>query len=137
MDPLDFIETANRLKNSCVEADRRSAVSRAYYAVFSYIKLYLEDNSIFISKNEVHVKLPRYLMNSGPPLAKIVGKSVDDLRGDRIEADYVFDQYGPDINTCEKLVDKAQEAIQNFNSCKGTALINGIKQYQKIDRGIS
>jgi hypothetical protein len=41
MDPLDFLKVADNLKNSPDEAERRTAVSRAYYSVFNCIKSYL------------------------------------------------------------------------------------------------
>jgi uncharacterized protein (UPF0332 family) len=137
MDPLDFIKTANNLKNSREESDRRSSVSRAYYAVFNYVKLYLESCGINIPKDSsAHIKIPIYLKNSGLQNAKQVGKSVGDLKDNRIDADYKMNLSWPNSKDCIFIVLKAELAIKDFDSCKGTALINGIRQYQKIDRGI-
>jgi uncharacterized protein (UPF0332 family) len=137
MNPLDFIETANNLKNSCEESDRRSAVSRAYYAVFNYVKLYLESCGIKIPKDSsAHIKIPIYLKNSGIQNAKRVGKSIGDLKDNRIDADYKMNLNWPNSKDCTFIVLKAELTIRDFNSCKGTALIDGIKRYQKIDRGI-
>jgi uncharacterized protein (UPF0332 family) len=132
MNPTDFIKTANSLKSSREEADRRSSVSRAYYAVFNYIRFYLESQGINVPRSSAHDKIQKYLKNSGLQIAEDIGKRVDELEDDRVEADYKLNLDGPDSNYCLLNIIKAQQVIQDFNSCKGTALINGIKQYQRV-----
>ena len=136
MDPLDFIKTANSLESSNEEADRRSAVSRAYYAVFNHIKRYLKDCGIYIPENHTaHIKIARYLRYSGLSNAKEMGDAVENLRDERWDADYELGLNGPSKNDCKLIVLKAQQTIQSFDSCKRSELINGIRQYQKIERG--
>jgi len=136
MDPIDFIKTANSLKNSREEADRRSSISRAYYAVFNYIRFYLEAQGVNVPRSSAHDKIQKYLKNSGLQIAEDIGKRVDELEDDRVEADYHLNLDGPNSNHCNLTILKAQQVIKDFDSYKGTALINGIRQYQRIVRDI-
>ena len=138
MNPLDFLKAADILKGSPEEASRRSAVSRAYYSLFHYIRVYLVRHNIPVPNDHTaHEKIPRYLRNSGLPRARELGSTVADLKDDRIEADYEMDVAGPDRNACELLVYKARLGVKEFNSCKGSTLVQGIKQYlKKIREGI-
>ena len=150
MDPLDFLKNANSLMNSTEEAGRRSAVSRAYYDAFHYIRLYLIRESIDVPKDATaHEKLPKYLRNSGLENAKYVGQRLGELKDDRWDADYkiaiedlrrreetsVLERFNS--GTCVLLVLKADLVIRDFNSCKGKELINGIKKYiTEVERGL-
>jgi len=147
MDPCDFLKIADGLKNSCEEAGRRSAVSRAYYAAFHYIRLYLVREGIDVPQGgTIHDKIPKYLRYSGLQKAKDVAKCMQELRDDRKEADYkialedlksredrkVLERFN--TKTCELLVNKAQQIIQDFNSCKGQELIQGIENYKTVTK---
>ena len=57
MDPLDFLEVAGDLQYSPKEAGVRTAVGRAYYAVFNYVRSYLAKNDIVLSGPNVHWNL--------------------------------------------------------------------------------
>jgi len=140
MDPLDFLnKTAIELKSSREESDRRSSVSRAYYAVFHHISLYLKHCGIKVPKDATaHIKIPMYLRNSGIQSAKEVGQFVDELRDARWEADYGINLNGINSKDCNLLILKVYQTIQGFNSCKSSELIIGIKQYQqKTEKGIT
>ena len=132
MDPLDFLRVADNLKDSSDEAERRIAVSRAYYSVFNCIKAYLVQNRIHIpSDASRHVQLTRYFWNSGIKEAEQLSRTIDDLRTDRNEADYDMDSTRFNKNTCILLFLKAQKAIEGFQCCKGRTLIEGINNYRK------
>jgi len=130
MDPLDFLNFADSLKNSAEEAGRRSAISRAYYSVFHYIKAYLEEKGIPIPEDSTaHAKIPQYLRNAGLEEVRELGQSVDDLQEARIDADYSIDLPGPTANTCSLFILKAKMAVSTFDSFKGRGLVCGIRQY--------
>ena len=130
MDPLDFLEVADTLKDSSKEAERRTSVSRAYYAVYHYIKAYLSKNHISVPSLG-HEKLIRYIKNSEIEQAKELSKMVDDLRRERINADYKIHLRSIDKKSCIFLYLKAQKAIQEFRNCKGRPLIDGINNYRR------
>ena len=132
MDPLDFLRVANILQNSPGEAEIRTAVGRAYYAVFNHRKIYLAENGIVLPANNQHYKLPKYIRNSGVEEAKIVGQKLADLRDDRVDADYKMDLGGFNAETRDTLVGKARQAVADFQACCGPDLINGVKKYQVI-----
>jgi uncharacterized protein (UPF0332 family) len=143
MDHLDFLKIAENLKDSKEEAGRRSAVSRSYYAAFHHVRLYLMEERIHMSNDGTeHEKIPRYLKYSGLKNAKDVGKRLDELKDDRREADYKIDPRdlrNPtifDLGKCGLLILKATQIICDFDSCKGKELINGIKKYINVEKGL-
>lgn len=130
MDPLDSLKVADKLKSSSDEAERRTAVSRAYYAVYHHIKAYLVANSI-PDQLLGHKKLVSYLRNSGIEKAETLGEIVDDLREDRNKADYKLHLTIFNKKTCDTFCRRAQKVVKDFDSCKGSSLINGINDHRK------
>jgi len=131
MDPLDFLKVADNLKDSSDEAERRTSVSRAYYAVFNCIKSYLVQNRIPFFLSGEHGQLIRYLFNSGVKEMEQLSRMIDDLRTDRNEADYNMDSTRFNKNTCILLYLKAQKVIEAFHRCKGRNVIEGINNYRR------
>ncbi len=132
MDPLDFLGVADNLKDSSEEAERRTAVSRAYYSVFNCIKAYLVQNRIPVSSDASgHFQIIQYLWNSGVKEVEQLSRTINDLRTDRNEADYDMDSTRFNKNTCILLFLKAQKAVEGFQRCKGRTLIKGINDYRK------
>lgn len=120
-----------KLKDSPEEAERRTAVSRAYYSVYNYIKDYLAQNRI-CGAYLAHEKLIDYIRYSGIGKAKELSQMLADLKEDRRKADYRLDLIGKfNENTCNLLCWKAQEAIKEFQNCKGCPLIDGINNYRR------
>ena len=131
MNPLDFLEVADTLKDSPQEAERRTAVSRAYYSVFHFIKNYLKEHRIHVPYPE-HDPLVRYIKNSGIEKADMLYQMLADLKEERNRADYRLDLSG-EFNEfkCTLLYLKAQKAIQESQNCKGRPLIDGINNYRR------
>ena len=130
MDPLDFLKVAEKFHKSNEEAYRRSSISRAYYAIFNYVELYLASEDIYIpNDNTVHEKIPRYLRNAGLEKAKEVANKMDELKVERKKADYKMRETFSNSNECVFLILKAKEAVKIFDSCKGNNLIHGIKHH--------
>ncbi len=89
MKPDEFLVLAVRLSASPGEAERRSAVSRAYYAIFHTARLVVEDCGIVCpSSAEVHDKLAKCLQNSGDADLAMVGDKLNMFRAVRNGADY-------------------------------------------------
>lgn len=129
MNPTGFLKIANDLQYSPEEAGVRTAVGRAYYAVFNYIRAYLAANNIVLPNKDVHQNLYLCVKNSGVDGIRGVGKAIDDLRGDRHDADYEMESTRWKEKTCELLVLKARLALEDFRKCEGQMFIDGARNY--------
>ena len=129
MDPLDFLRVADTLSNSAEEAEIRTAVGRAYYAVFNYIRSYLAANNLRLSNHQIHDKLPKCIMNSGINDIQHVAQKLEELRHDRIEADYEMHSHDWNPDTCTLIVDKARETVNNFQAYESPELVSGARNY--------
>jgi uncharacterized protein (UPF0332 family) len=88
----DFVACAERLSQSVGEADLRSAISRAYYGAFHYVRAALSECGVQVPKTEqVHVKMEFCLRGCGDPIAAHAGQQLERLRARRKAADYDLD----------------------------------------------
>lgn len=103
MSPKDFLQTAERLLSTgtSTESDWRSAVSRAYYAVYLVLKLEFEreiplallQQSGLGGKNRIsHERLPTTLKSSSNAQLSPLGDAIEALRLARIDADYMMNK---------------------------------------------
>ncbi len=129
MDPTDFLKIASDMQCSSEEAGVRTAVGRAYYAVFNYIRAYLVENNIVLPNKNVHQNLYLCVRNSGIAGMRGVGEAIDDLRGDRHDADYEMESTRWKEKTCEMLVLKARSTLEDFRKCEGQMFIDGARNY--------
>ncbi|TET15067.1 MAG: hypothetical protein E3J82_01265 [Candidatus Thorarchaeota archaeon] len=130
MDPLDFLDIANKLKSSPEESERRTSVSRAYYGLFNHVAAIFRTNSILIPRDASgHAKVVRYLRNCEVEKAESVGSSIDDLRGERNNADYKMELTRFNANTCNLLHLKAIEALEALRTIKVKDIIAGVRRY--------
>ncbi|MCI0357412.1 MAG: hypothetical protein L0211_02880 [Planctomycetaceae bacterium] len=89
MKPDEFLVLAVRLSASSGEAERRSAISRAYYAIFHAARLVVEDCGVVRpSTAEVHDKLAKCLQNGRDVELAMVGDKLNMFRAARNSADY-------------------------------------------------
>jgi uncharacterized protein (UPF0332 family) len=85
----DIQDTAERLGRGTTEGDWRSAVSRAYYAVFHFFHLFLQSNGLDIGRGaQSHFNLYSGLLNCGFRLVAAIASRIDSLRAHRVWADY-------------------------------------------------
>lgn len=134
MEAKDFLELAKKLQGSESEAERRTAVSRAYYAVFNFVKSFLSDAQITLPKDAAgHEKAHRYLLNSGLPEARKLADDLSNLRVRRNDADYELHspKYSHDKKNSGLLCFKAEQFFERFNKVDSTSLIKGIVEYKK------
>lgn len=135
MDGKDFLDVSKRLCESDFEADRRTSVSRAYYAFFNYIKSFLEERIHLSDTAEDHEKMRQYLNNSRMEEAKGIADNLNVLRVKRNDADYKMKAIGFDKTNCVLSYKRAELNIHKFSKIDHKSLIAGIKEYLvKINR---
>jgi len=126
MNPLDFLDLAEKLEFSNSEAEIRTAISRAYYAVYNYIKAdlvgldeYLQHDILINCITETKIERFEYL-----------GKDIRDLMAARRRADY---KIGVSFSnkTCETIINKSKNVIREFDECKKFGLIEEARNYLK------
>jgi uncharacterized protein (UPF0332 family) len=84
-----FLAVAQRLAQGSDEADWRSAISRAYYAAFHVGRELLRQLGFDPPRSEAaHAYVWLRLSNAGDPDLVKAGRTLNDLRGDRNDADY-------------------------------------------------
>ena len=89
MNGRDFLSLAKQWAKSRSEAERRTAVSRAYYAAFHVAREIFEDFGFDVPRSDrAHKYLAFRLGNSGNNPLRQAGNQLDDLRSDRNRADY-------------------------------------------------
>ncbi len=90
MNYLDFLDTAARLiaTQNPTEADIRSAISRAYYAVYHHVLLWWKSHNFPDYRDRGHAKIQMALSNAGVPNAKKFSMDMKVLNGARRDADY-------------------------------------------------
>ena len=115
VDPKDFLELAEELAHQQArEVNLRSAVSRAYYGAFNYLRSALVAKRVmFEGSAEDHGKLTRYFFNCGDKNLSMLGGWLGSLRIARNHADYdlnsPFDRRFCDINLA-----MARRAVKRF-----------------------
>jgi uncharacterized protein (UPF0332 family) len=89
MQGIEFLATADSLSQGPSEGDWRSAVSRAYYAVFHHFREFFLAHGLNLGRSgQAHFNLYAGLLHCGFPEAAKLGSRVDQLRANRVEADY-------------------------------------------------
>jgi len=130
MDGKDFLDVSKRLCESDYEADRRTSVSRAYYAFFNHVKSLLEGKRVRLPDGpEAHEKLRQYLNNSGMKEASNIVEELKGLRMKRNEADYNMKVASFDKNNCVLSYKRTVVWIHKFDTIDQKSLIAGIKEY--------
>ncbi len=129
MEGKEFLEVAERLSNSNHEADRRTSVSRSYYAMFNHIKSFLKPKITFTNTPEDHRKIYYYFHNCGVEEAEDIASGLNVLRQKRNDADYNMNATGFDSKNCALLYLKAKISINKFDKIDRRALLEGIKEY--------
>lgn len=120
MDPREFHILASELVNRKRAADIRTAISRAYYAVFNVGVGILVELGFKVSEGTGgHGEVRHRLSNSGDSELAKVGSQLGDLQSRRIHADYRLAQ--KDIESqkvAEALVQLAGKMIRTLDECR-------------------
>ncbi len=134
MEGKEFLELAKKLQNSEVEAERRTSVSRAYYAIFNHIKSFLNSNNIKLTgAAQAHERAHQYLFNSGIEEAEDLADTLNNLRKRRNDADYelISPKYKHDKLNCGLTCVKANQFFDSFDKLNPAGLVKGIMEYKK------
>ncbi len=132
----EFLDTANRLARGRTEGDWRSAVSRAYYAVFHYFRGFLLAHGVNLGRaGTSHFNLYAGLRNCGDATVTGIAVRIDDLRDERTRADY---DLGRNFSQARALplVQGAAGIIQDFqaalSSVPAAQIAAGAKRYLQL-----
>jgi len=105
--------------SSTEEARLRSAISRAYYAVFCTARNYwsVKENKPITRSGQEHGAVCDWFLSRSDHLSKDIGEHLDQLRRYRNKADYddTFDRLHSDA---KKALDRANQALHQLSKLK-------------------
>ena len=128
----DFLTLAKTLSASTNEAARRTSVSRAYYALYHYIRDYLISAGIRVTTEPVeHKRMIRYLKNTGIDETKYIGEKIEEIREKRNKADYELRDMGFNETTCALYCVLAETLFSQLDSIDNKTLKDRFVQYAK------
>ncbi len=135
----DFQDTAGRLAVGAAEGDWRSAISRAYYAVFHLFHAFLLTDGLDVGRGgQSHFNLYSGLLNCGLPRVAAIASRIDGLRAHRVWADY---DLGRPINRrdAESSVEESRALVAEFHTVLATTpsaqIVDGARKHlQAIGR---
>lgn len=129
MDALEFLKIAKKLIKGG-EAHWRTSISRSYYAVFNHLKKECISLGIAIPKSgKGHNELYLNFYNSGIQDAQDIGAKINDLRSQRVTADYELNST-VSKQTADFTLRKAEGVIAKYPAIDKTALKAGIEKYK-------
>jgi uncharacterized protein (UPF0332 family) len=136
----EFLNTAERLALGATEADWRSAVSRAYYGLFHYLREVLLAGGLNLGAGGAcHFNLYAGLMNCGIAAAARLAPRLDRLREARVKADYNMNRL-VSRSIAQQEVQEARSLAADFQSVLSTVppahLAAGVRRYLKAMRRI-
>jgi hypothetical protein len=120
MDPREFQVLASQLVSRNRPADIRTAISRAYYAVFNVGVEVLNEFGFTISEGPSgHGEVRFRLSNSGDSEVVKIGSKLKDLHTGRLHADYRLARKDVENQkVAQALVQLAEKMIQTLDECR-------------------
>ena len=130
MKASDYLDLADELVKRDHGAALRTAVSRAYYAVFNCIAGFYEDEGIHFDRvDNRHVKFQHILTNCGLTELQELAVRVASLHAERKRADYDMSDVRVEKKTvCEAAVLSAHDCMKDFARHKDRS-VAGAKKY--------
>ena len=129
MKPVEFLSLADRLILSTNEAERRTAISRAYYYVYHHIKNSLVDPGQYLDHTVlVHCIREAKVAKQKVEKFEVLAEQVKDLKSDRTFADYKLHEKLSQ-ETCDTMIKRCEEAIEDFEECKQAGLVVAARNY--------
>lgn len=118
MDARDFHELAVRLVAGSSAAESRTAIGRAYYAVFNVGAQHLRSLGFHVGRRAgVHGEVDKCLSNSGDPEVMRVASDVSRLHSRRNRADYQLDPSDvEDPGVARKIVNRVGQQIATLDT---------------------
>lgn len=130
MNPDEFLVLAEQLATGPGEAALRSAISRAYYAVFHVVLQELGPAFEIPVDASGHRILGHCLRNCGVPQAVPLAQTLDSLRDLRNRADYRLDDVGPSPATVAARVASARRFVTEYRALPRPAFLDGVRAYR-------
>jgi len=135
MDVRDFLTLAQRDVAGSTEAEWRTGVSRAYYAVFHVARQLFRDLGFVVPRAEqAHRYLWLRLSNCGDNGGEQAGQDLDILRRDRNRADYDVDQVFRQDEAMRSSV-RAEQLLQTLDTLRlqptRTQITDAMKVYER------
>ena len=124
MDPRAFLALAKRLQDAEKNPEgRRSTISRAYYAAFIVTSDFFKAIGCKVPEGpQSHELVYNFLNNCGDAVLVKAGSKLNDLRGERINADYKLHKKNVENEIIvQALVLTADEVIKTLDDCKNGA----------------
>jgi len=121
MNPREFKYLALRLAHhGSTTAEFRSSINRAYYAAYNVGVEFLRDIGTKVRNSpEGHSDVINGLSYSKDKELEIIGSQLDDLRSDRIKADYRMDNSEIETQGKAKIaISQAIKMIDSMDACK-------------------
>jgi uncharacterized protein (UPF0332 family) len=133
---LDFLKTARRLAGGTEECDWRSAISRAYYAVFHEgFTLCLTHGLNLGHGAQAHNNLYLGLNNCGIPAVHGLAGRIDYLRTNRVAADYDLGRNFDQLNALAA-VSEAGQVVTDLQGILSTTpaahIVAGAKRHLQL-----
>ena len=133
MPPQDFLDLAKRLASESSEVSWRSAISRAYYAMFHEVRNKLASWGFMIRQSDqAHAGLTRRLLHSGNDSLVSLGEFLSDLKRHRNYADYDLRRpvHQSDALVQVSRIEKSFQTTLNINRDEETKAVENIRRYE-------
>jgi len=118
MRPHLFLDLAGELAEGSGPAAYRSAISRAYYALFNVAEEFFERMGFRRPKRDYHVVVQRRLLASGDQELEQIGARLSRLHSDRVRADYqMADKWSEDQENARKITKDAARMTHALDNC--------------------
>lgn len=125
MDALDFLDVANRLRDSEQESDRRTSVGRSYFALYNHVRTKLSNFLQIPDREDAHRAVAYYLTGTNHPNIRQVGQSLRDLRRSRNTADYNLET-AVEIDQSRTAARRARRAVDRIDGVNDQTLRNAV-----------
>ena len=135
MNPRNFHTQAQKVVVLAGEEDWRSAVSRAYYAAFHVVRVFMEGLGFAVPQaDRAHGYLWLRLQNCGAPSMEQQGRDLQELRRQRNSADYDMNRVYRQTDA-HREVGRAAAMILFFDAVvepTRTQVMNQMKDYERV-----
>ncbi|MGA2403520.1 MAG: hypothetical protein ABSG91_17740 [Syntrophobacteraceae bacterium] len=117
-------------------AEIRTAISRAYYAIFNMTAQFLVNLGFTLPRTNVHVAVQHRLQNCADMEMKKVGSQLTELHNKRIQADYRLNEKSIENQktalTVISQVDRMMQLVENCTEPRQQLIIRAIQEWENI-----
>jgi len=130
MDGWDFLTTAEALAGSGQESDRRTSISRSYYASLHGILCALRPHRVVVKRDHTH-QVYEWLRACEDPSLKQAGAKLHTLWAMRIDADYRMEMAASEFSAGQAQVafHEARQILRLFQETSPRVVAEDIRAY--------